>query len=222
MPTPQEAIDYAKRFIGNMPVDDTEMKLRILNDASDLIWHAAPWRWSVGALDIVTLQNDQQDYEVNEPTDFNDLLFCYLTDGQQKWDVQVAGALPETQVMKGQPSAVSLEGDATLRFLPVPTGYGDAVYALTWYKKLSPEITADNLTTDWETTTGAGAWGHVFQAFVLYYAMQFANYPKAGGVTFMDGKAQYTGQLGVAMALLDRMIASEPKFLDSLGREVEN
>jgi hypothetical protein len=223
MPTPQQALDYAKRFIGRMPVDDTEMKLRILNDSLNTIWHAAPWSWSVAALDIITLQDDQQDYDVTEVTDCNRLLLAYLDNGEQKWDLEIIGDLPETTLRKGQPSMVAFDDSSVLRVLPVPTGYGtEAPYLLSWYKKNPPVIITDLLNTEWYDLTGEPrGWFHVFQEFVLYRAMSFANYPKAGGVVVQEGKTQYSGQLGVAMAALQDMIDQNGReFLDTMGREV--
>jgi hypothetical protein len=42
VPTPANALAYAKRFVGNLPIDDSAMKYRVLNWAHNKLWMAAP------------------------------------------------------------------------------------------------------------------------------------------------------------------------------------
>lgn len=223
MPSPLDALNYAKRMTGNMPVDDVNLKLRILNDAHNELWMAAPWRWTVGEMDIVTWVNNQQDYSVSAPSDFLFLVHSYSTDGETKNDVNVAAALPSTSAITGKPSEVAYVAGTGLRFLPVPIAYTAFPKVITRYKKEPTPITESNDSDDYETTFGVpAAWFGVYQDIVLGKAFQFSNSPKLGSVTLNAGGVQYSGQLGVIQAAIARMREAEKKFLDSLGQAVQN
>lgn len=221
MPSPQDALSYAKRYVGRLPVDDAEIKYRLLDDAHKKLWMAAPWRWTVGYLDVVTIQNDQQDYAVTPVGDFVHLLHSIFTNGQEKRDLAVSAALPAADKLKGRPSQVSFSSNV-LRFLPVPTGYpvANLPVVITAYKKTADTIGAGNIASDYSTFGIPPEWFWVYQEIVLAKAYQFSHDPRLGGVTFTPGGVQYTGQLGVVEAAIADMRRSEEKFLNSLGMEV--
>jgi hypothetical protein len=203
MASPQNALDYAKRFVGRVPLDDTEIKLRMLDDAHKKLWMAAPWRWTVATGEIVSLVNDTQDYNLTALTDFLYISQASYTNGQEKNDLVVASVLPAvTTQLKGRPSQVSfVDGSPQkLRFLPVPSGYaaGAAPKVLWVYKKQAVDIASGNVSSDYNTTFGIpDEWFWVYQEIVLLKAYQFTNSPKTGGVTVANGAVQYSGQFGV-------------------------
>jgi hypothetical protein len=169
MASPQNALDYAKRFVGRVPLDDTEIKLRLLDDAHKKLWMSAPWRWTVATGEIVSLVNDTQDYNLAALTDFLYISQASYTNGQEKNDLVVASVLPVvTTQLKGRPSQVSfVEGSPQkLRFLPVPSGYatGTTPKVLWVYKKQAVDIAAGNVSSDYNTTFGIpDEWFWVYQ-----------------------------------------------------------
>ncbi len=226
--TPNDAMAYAKRFLGSIPVDDAALKYVILNHANLKLWSAAPWRWSVGVLTPVPLVNDQQDYTLATVANMGYILQASLTNGEEKYDVTPVSSLPSTTVLKGRPSQMSYTKGApndTIRLLPVPKGYAAPTPSLLMvYKKLPTEIAVGNAGNDLETETGLPKqWHWVYQEIVLGKVMAFANSAKLGSVTFTsDGRAQYSGQLGVIEAAIDEMRKAEKKLLDSIGGVVPN
>jgi len=226
MPTPQDALNYAKRYVGNMPVDDTETKYRLLDDAHAKFWMAAPWRWTLGSLEVVTVVNDQQDYDLaGTYTDLLYVVHAAITEGETRNDLSVAAVLPSTSVLKGIPKSLQyIAGTPNkIRLLPVPTGYPTTAMPriLGTYKKKYTEITAANYTSNYETTFGIPAeWFWVYQEIVLLKAMQFAHDPRLGGVGF-GGNVSYSGQYGAVEAAIQEMRMAEKKFFDSLGMVVE-
>ncbi len=226
MPSPQTALEYAKRYVAQMPVDDAAVKYRILDDAHAKLWMSAPWRWSLGSLEVVTLVNDQQ--EVNLGSAYSDLLYVVhsgVWDGQTKNDLLVAGVLPVTTAMKGIPKLVQYVAGSPnkLRFLPVPTGYplANMPKVVSAYKKKMTAITEDNWSGDYDTTFGIPKeWFWVYQEIVLLKAMEFAHDPRLGGVSFSEGRANYAGQYGVVEAAVQEMRNAEKKFFDSIGMVV--
>jgi len=219
MPSPQEALDHAKRFIGSMPVDDAAMKYRILDDAHRALWMRAPWRWSIASVEPVVLQNGVQDYALTPISDFFTLVQSAITNGQEKHDLRVVSVIPSTGVITGRPSQV--QGSAAqLRFWPVPTGYTTGPTVFSIYKKTTTAISSGNVNNAYSTLGIPNEWFWVYQEMVMLKAMQFSNNPKAGGVTVANNVVQYTGQYGAVEAAIQEMIRGEKKFLDSLGLEV--
>ena len=227
MPTPQDALNYAKRFIGRMPLDDTDIKLRILDDASAELWMAAPWPWSVSMLEVVTMTNDVQDYSLSSYTDLLCLQHVSQTNGQEKTDLAISSILPSTSVIKGRPSQIMyIPGSPQkLRLLPVPTGYpgGSLPNILTVYKKIAPIIDGSNIATSYLTTTGVhDAWFWVYESIVLRKAFEFSHDPRLGSIQTGPNGTIYTGQYAVVMDGIAKMKESEEKFLNTLGQEVTN
>lgn len=190
---PQEAIAYAKSFIKAMPIEPVAPQ--ILDDVNQIMWTAAPWRWTLGSMPAVTLVSSTQDYTVSVPADFLYLTEAYLTDGSGSLrDLRVEPTLPTAVTNTGQVSRVALVG-TTLRTSPKPgTQPSSAPQIISLYKKKAPIITANNMST-------AGVhlfddeWFWVFKEGVLWKAYQWADDGRAGGVTIAaNGQAQFSGQ----------------------------
>jgi hypothetical protein len=225
MPTPLEALNYAKRFTGNLPVDDSTMKYRILNYAHNRLWSAAPWSWSVESIPVVTLANSTQDYTPSPAiTDCFGLVKVTLRVDEEQHDLEVTAALPETTTdITGKPSQVAWTSDDTLRVLPVPVGYSTMPKLYGWYKKDVTPIAVGNEGTDYTTLCGCPAeWFWVFEELVLLRALAFAHSPRTGAVVSNGGQTQHSGQFGVVESAIATMKMAEDKFLTSLGREVGN
>jgi hypothetical protein len=65
---PIDALNYAKRMVKNMPVQ--EMWVEMTNDILARIWMESPWSWSLGSFPIINLVASNQDYSVSIPSDF--------------------------------------------------------------------------------------------------------------------------------------------------------
>jgi hypothetical protein len=221
MPTAAEALAYCKRFIGNLPVDDSAMKYRILNAAHNRLWMAAPWSWTVGAIPVVTLANDTQDYTLSPAiSDFQGLIQIKLKVEEEQHDLAVVAQLPSTTDIKGKPSQVAYVAGA-LRVMPVPTGYSTVPKVYGWYKKTVTPIAAGNEGSGFAATFGLpDEWFWVFEELVMLKAMAFAHSPKLGSVTTNNGQIQHSGQYGVVEAAIAEMRRAEEKFLTTLGEEV--
>ena len=224
-PTPDDALNYAKRFIGNQPVDDTTIKLRLLNDANCQLWMAAPWQWSVGVFEEVGIINNQQDFTVGTYTTFLNFLHAHWTDGQTKKDLQIAAALPSTTSINGSISQIAyIAGSPNkVRFYPVPAGYASNTKVNALYKKTAPVIDGTNEATSYNTTTGVhDEWFWVFQEIVLLKAYQFTKDAREGTVQAGANGIQYTGQHAKVQAAIAAMMQGEEKFWKTLGEQVGN
>lgn len=219
---PIAVFDYAKISIKNMPLDT--VMTRLVDDVQKMIWNFAPWRWTIGTLDPITVTAGATDFTiVNPQSDFLYVAKAYITNGQQNIDLLPTSVLPATPTILGQPRNISYLSGTTPKFRLYP-GFGslpsgDAWTLRTWYKKISPVITKANITT-------AGAlvmddeYYWVFQEGCLYRAYFYADDARAGTVAINSkGDKQYTGQLGVFMAALDTMKSTEPMLdLSILGQ----
>jgi len=206
--TPQDALNYAKRFVGNMPLDDATIKYRLLDDASKQLWMHANWSWTIGNLEVVTWVNDTQDHQLSAPpADFYQLVEVYAWLGAEKIPLLVTHTLPANATDKGTPVKVSyyVSGETEyLRFQPKPYGYttGPKVYSV--YKKTHTDVAVGN----WDSEGAAGCpdeWFWVYQEIVLGKAFAFTHDPRLGQIQAGPQGAVYTGQLGVIAAALAEM-----------------
>ena len=248
MAAPQDALNYAKRMCGNMPVDDSNLQPRVCDDANKALWMAAPWRWTIAPLETLTVVNTQQDYSLASHPDLLFLVNCSITDGEQRSELQVSANLPAIQstppiVGKVQRVSYVPGSPQKLRTFPVPSGYPSTAMPsmLTWYKQLAPTVISANMATDYntltQTTGGSGQnvgfpaeffW--VYREMVLLYAYQFTHDARLGGVAFettVDPKtgqsvatAKYSGQYAVVADGINQMKMAEKRFFDSIGNEV--
>jgi hypothetical protein len=218
MATPQDALNYAKRMCGNMPVDDSNLNPRVLDDANKALWMAADWRWTIAPLEVLTIANAQQDYPLASHPDLLFLVHSSITDGEQKSDLIVTANLPSTptnppivgkvQRVSYVPGVAGTPGTPQkLRTFPVPSGYPTSAMPsmFTWYKQLAPTIVGTNVTTDYtaltQTTGGSGTnvgfpaeffW--IYREMVLLYAYQFTHDARLGSVAGETSTDPKTGQ----------------------------
>lgn len=211
--SPQQALETAKKFIHNMPVED--VAVRILDNVCKQIWHAAPWRWTIGAMPSVNLASTTTTYAVTLPSDFLYLTEANLSDGRSLRNLEIVSFAPPTSASTGVPSEISIAGvnpSATYVVFPtpgtIPASPTQTIFAS--YKKAAPTIQASN------TSTGGvlvmdDDWFWVFEEGVLWRAYVYANNPKAGSATVdSSGRLQFSGQLGAFMAALEWMKVREP------------
>jgi hypothetical protein len=214
VPTPNDAMAFAKRFIGRMPVDDAEIKLRILDDAHRKLWTAAPWRWTIGSLDTVQLVNDQQDYVITPAPDVQHVVRSTVHDGQNAYELAIESSIAASTVLKGRPDRVAMAGTNTLRFLPVPKGYTTGPTVISLYKKHAVAIDGTNVGNVYSTLGIPDDWFWVYQEIVLLRALQFANSPRVGSVAVAaNGMVQYSGQYAAVEAAINEMRQKEPTHL---------
>lgn len=215
---PLEALDFASRWEGNAPIDDADLKLRILNAASDMIHLAAPWRWSVAETTSQNLVDGTTDYTFSAPSPEA----LYIVRAQLR---DAEGGIRELKPnvvvsndgnIKGKPDEIQLVSQTAVRVFPVPA-VGRTTRLLVHHKKANTEITEAN-----DDTAGSlllpDEWFFVYQEAVLLYTMRFMQNPAAGSVAFTGGNANYSGQYGYVMSLLDFMRQKEKPFLmDTFG-----
>jgi len=208
---PRQAIEYAKTYIKSMPLETVQV--RILDDVNKYIWMAAPFRWTLGNINPITLVSNTQDYTQTTPYNFISLVNCYITDGAGVvTHLRTMPSLPPNVGINGNPRFISYEGSNTYRISPNPgvLPVSPVKQIMTWYKKASPIIKNSNLGT-------AGAlifddeYFPVYVAGVLWMSYLYADDQRAGTTTFdSQGKAQYTGQRAVFEDMLQGMINHEP------------
>lgn len=226
---PSDALAYAKRFIGSLPMDDTVLLARLLDDAHKKFWMADNWPWTVGTIEAVTLVNNTQDYSLaSTPSDLAFLTHSRLVTSdtdQTSNDLKIASVLHSTSIQKGPVRRVAYIAGSPgkLRVFPVPTSYPSLPTLLTYYKKTPTAVTAGNYTSDYLSTFGVPLhWFQVYQEIVLLKAYNFARDPRGGSVTFVEGKSQFTGQYGVVESAIAEVRMTEKKLLDNLGTEVHS
>lgn len=206
---PQQAFEYAKQFIKDMPLD--RVAPRLADDVHKIMWMAAPWRWTLGSMPVVTLTSSTQDYSVVVPGDLLFLAEAYETDGvTAPRKLIIEPTLPTTVTLVGQPSRLALMAGSLYRLSPKPgTQPSTAPSIISLYKKVAPTITASTMST-------AGVqifddeWFWVFQEGFLWKAYLYADDARAGGVTTNSrGEVQYTGQRAAFESALIFMKANE-------------
>lgn len=224
--TAKNALDYAKRFIAGSPLDDVDIEVRILNQASNRMHMAANWHWTLGALTDATVINDQDDYTIATfPADFLQLAKSELwfADGTVE-PLRIVGLLETNDNISGGPKRVSYfnDGSDKVRLFPTPTGYasGKEPVIVQTYKKKNTVLVSGSLTTATDLLF-PDEWFWVFEEFVLYKAYDFTRDPRAGGVTYVKSpngiQTQYTGKLGEALAGINEMLEIEKPLVGDQG-----
>jgi len=219
--TSSDAITWVKNWLKNEPIDGVDgVKYGIPDDIIKMIWMAAPWRFSVGVLPVVTLASNTQDYTVALPSDWLYPIHGYVMGGTENVVKHMfpMPVLPQTYAPTGIPGRFAITGTAstngTLRIYPkLGTLSSTAHYAVVYYKKTSPKIAAANYSTAGSLIID-DEWFWVFRDGVLWKSYLWADDPRAGTVQATpDGKIQYSGQRAVFEAGLFEMKAREPLFL---------
>lgn len=220
---PQDALDSCKQFIKSMPLETVWGM--VAQDASNYIWTAAPWRWTIGVLSPITLAAAVQEFAVaSAPTDFLRLEQCFVSDGTNLRPVKPVSCLPGSMTLVRQPNYVAISAiidstPTTIRFDSIypPLGNNINHKFWAWYKKTAP-LLAGVLTTPGALIMDDDYF-QIFREWVLYYAYRYADDQRAGGAqvtTNAQGERQlsYTGQLAVAKAALEELRREELVLYD--------
>jgi len=218
--TPSNAMAYAKRFLGEMPLDDAAIELRILNAAANRIHVTAPWRWSLSTFPDTTMIKDTDDYAISDP---GDVLYpvmgqLFYPDGKIK-DIPATASLPANDSIKGEPSRWSLTSATNIRVWPTPSDYGAGKFPIlvSFYKIRNTVIASGNKATA-TTLLFPDEWFWVYEEWVLYYGFKFSRDPQTGAARVTNqGSIETSGQLAVAQAALQEMILREKPLLMDLG-----
>lgn len=223
--TATDAINYAKRFVGNMPVDDATIIYRILNDASDRVHLFANWSWSVAFLESEDIVSGTIDYTYTDPTDLLYIVHAALVNGNvnpaTEEDLTIVSHLSSDTSIEGTPTQLSYLTSTTYRLQPVPQyTAGEEPKILTWYKLQNTNITSGNVGTA-STLLFPDEWFWVYQQLVLLDAMIFTHDPRAGSVTVNNNQIQFSGQWGVVQGSLQAMHQKEKPFLIGLAETVQ-
>jgi hypothetical protein len=209
-----------------MPVDDTDINVRLLDDAHKALWMAHPFIWTVESLNVIPVVNGQQDYTLTPDANLLYLESCQLVDAENKKDLIIASTIPLTNIITGPVTQVMYVSDPqSLRLFPVPAAYPSTTPALVSIAKLKAlNLTSGNISTDYSTLTGfRNEWFWVYQELVLLKAFTFTHDGREGAVgTDSTGQSKYSGQWAVAMDAIARMWASEKRIFSELGDEIQN
>ncbi len=237
--TPLEAIAYAKRFVKNFKIDDSDLKIRVLNAANHRLHMFAPWEW---AAEQVTLDADpalvngtaDYDFTVNSPDTYFDILKAELfhTTDNRAEPLKPVTLLPSQDRHNGTPKLISRVDSNTLRLYPIPQMGTSAPDLICWMRLKNPEIVEDSGSPPATANDSASdgllfpdEWFWVYSEIVLLYAMRFADDPKAGSANVRvntDGQIvkEYTGQFGVVQDALTYMASKEDMLIQGVGEVV--
>lgn len=217
---PSNAFQYCKYMIKSMPLE--QVQASILQDASSLIWMAAPWRWSVGSNTAVSLTSGQSSFSISLGASFLRLEKCLIQSGVTMRPVDIVGALPSAPTETGMPNFVALiTSGPTIQFDMVfpPVAVGESWKFQSWYKLQGPVVNNATMGTGGQLIMD-DEWFWVYDEAVLYYAYKYGDDQRAGtsSVTLNpDGSVaqiQYNGQLGVVMSAIEKMRRSEILLYD--------
>lgn len=209
---PIDAFEYAKELIKKMPFE--QVLLPVLQDISDQLWMAAPWRWTLGVCEPVTITANTVDFNlVSPPSDFLYIHRAYIWDGETAIELSPEPALPSDATTKGTPNKVSFIDDVTPKFRLHPVfGSVNALKTyklIVWYKKKPPVFSKDDV-----FTPGAllipDAWFSVYRDGVMWRAYEFSDDQRAGSVQVSGQQVQYSGKLASFQAGLVFMRQCEP------------
>lgn len=204
-------------MVKDMPYD--RVWTEAAQDASNYIWTAAPWRWTVGSLAPIPMVAGVQELAVvTPPTDFLRLEKCYEADGTTLTPIKPVSTIPGSANLTRPPgyvcvSAITGSTPTTIRFDALYPALGTRTPKFwAWYKKIAPIISND-LNTPGELVMDDDYY-QIFVEWVLYYAYRYADDQRAGAAQVSmnaQGEKQiaYTGQLGVARAALEELRQEE-------------
>lgn len=219
---PNVALLYAKAFTKASRLDQADVAAQLLDDAGKMLWMAAPWSWTLGAAEEITVVAGTQDYTLTVPAeaDFLRAEFARRHDGNRSEDLAVEAALPADADFSQAPTKFAMftsGGSVVARLWPTPPA-GITSTVLATYKKKSPQVTEENRGNVGVLTFPDEFWP-VYQELVLFKAYQYLQDGRAGGAQVNNqGSVVYTGQLAIAMAALEAYKRGEPRLMDSFGR----
>lgn len=178
---PYEALVTCREMVKGMPLERPEIAVPMLKYISNMMWMAAPFRWSVGRLsDTVVVADTVAHTLTSTPSDLLYLLQAQIDDGESTWPLEVVPELPSTKTLAGTPKYVAFVPTATLRIQPPATqlSAGKTRTIRGFYKKVAPTINAI-------TCHAAGQlqmddeWFGVFEDGVLWRAYLYADDPRS-------------------------------------------
>lgn len=208
---PIDSLNWAQGYIKNMPL--YRLQKEILNDAAKYFWRAAPWRWTLGSMPVVSLTNNNQEYAVTLPADFFYIEQANLIESNKiTKELEVVPFIPLEGVKYGQPGQISVLGSGAsgfYRVAPVPSGYVSFPQITGIYKKEYTELTETTIYSP-GTLIFPDLYTDVFRACVLYYAYLYADDTRAGNVQFGGKNSTYTGQRAVMEAAIQEIREREP------------
>jgi len=215
---PINAVEYAKRYIKNMPLEDPTILTEIVNDAHCYMWAYAPWSWSVGSMPTFTLTANFSDYSVNIPTDFLYAFDAFLIDGLKvERELTTVSILPADVGFVGQPNYVYYFGTAgasgTGRVAPKPAQVTGTQTVIAKYKRTPTLYTPSTVYTG--TMPFDDVYFNVYREGVLWKAYLYADDRRAGDANIdpKSGRVAFSGQRAVFEAALEIMKQREPQIL---------
>lgn len=222
---PVEAIEHAKTFIKNMPIEKAQVE--ILNQIKDMMWMASPWRWTVGVLEPFKLVANTSDYAITMPSDFMYAIHAFVADGSTApRTLEVVPQLPSDVKLVGQPNFMAYEGlnlggKGIFRVSPKPgtTIIADQ-YVTAYYKKESDIIDAKTM-HDTGYLGFDDEWFWVYCHGVLWLCYMWGDDRRAGDTTYREGQAQFSGQLALFMSGIGQMQMRE-KLPDYQDRQAQD
>jgi hypothetical protein len=201
------------------PITDAR-KLRAANAVSSRMWTAFPWFDSLTSITAssIPIVDGTQDYTY--PTALYRLTKCSIvrtdTSPAQHRELDVVQSLSVDLVKRGyqniqsaciQPGVAKLRLEAALQ-----VGTGQVLDIRGEYQANHTKLT-DMTDAVWFRDQS------LYETFIqglTYWAYKYTDDPRAGGVTFSEGRAAYSGQLAAFMAALqDAMKAEDYAATDS-------
>lgn len=200
---PFDAFEMAKHYIKKMPLEDVQPY--ILDAVHSRMWTAAPWRWTLGTLPVVTLAQNAQTYPISLPSDFLYAISArLLTPDSPGRDLEIVAFLPTDAVVKGQPSQLVIE-PTQYRVSPVPASVKTPAEKIVGvYKKKPVQITKSNMSTPGVMGL-PDEWFWVYELGVLAYAYLYADDQRSGSVQMNGNQMASTGMFGHFEAGLNQM-----------------
>jgi len=211
---PIDAFDFVNAFVKFPNLEAA--RPGILDDAAKFFWMHAPWRWTLGNLQVLTVTASTSDYTLTDPADFLYIqpASVYLSEGGSdvsRYIEAVSHIHSTVKLIGGQPSQISHPATDTYRVFPKPgTSVTAGTQIIGMYKKQCPAITEST-----QYTAGVQVfddeWFWVYRSIVLYMAYLYTDDDRAGGAqSDARGNTTFTGQRGIVEANLAIMKMREP------------
>ena len=215
--TPRNALDRAKAHNFNRPI--TSIEHLTADDAKNVLWQF-PLRWTRKVLSDITVVDSTSEY-TTIPSDFYRLLEFWqvrtdTTPNEVKTDIEIVEWLnPSPSFERFWADRVAFIQELNtqaggFRVYPQPEIVTGTTSVYRGVYQFNPaKITAANI-SDEGLLLLPDQYFPVYSEWVLYYIFKYTNDSRTGNVVVDTlGRAQYTGQLGVAMDFLKNMLRSE-------------
>lgn len=217
MPTyaPSTSFTWLGIMLKGMDID--QILPNILDDTNKLLWMAAPWRWTLGVLDAVTVPaNPTGDLAIGTlPADFLYGYKAWITSTSNAGTprpLEVVGGLSDDVSVRGVPTQLQIIGDAggagTARLYPYPTGMPTGSQLFIIYKKTAPIITKANMGTG-GVLVMPDEYSPVYNMGLMYYGYLYADDQRAGAAQMQDQRITTSGAWGMFQSMIQGMRVSE-------------